>query len=178
MDLDLARSWRTASGRWGSGTRWATPLSFAMYPRDGPINYPGLNAGSGWLCRKANTRSPGAGRRAGSRFYRAGVISWIFTPERRLDLKVAPQTDSNGSITIRATLSGSGEHNITVRADNLAMELPDQTVSLKTGIAQTIVWRARVVTRDAPWIAVVIPDKDFSQRKELTGALVAQPRNQ
>jgi Glycosyl hydrolase family 9/Cellulase N-terminal ig-like domain len=93
------------------------------------------------------------------------------TPEHNVDLKVEQETNPNGSVTLRATVSGSGEHSFSARVDNLAMERAEQTVLLKAGTPQTIVWRAQVVSRDAPWIAVVIPDKDLTQKKELTGSL-------
>jgi hypothetical protein len=93
------------------------------------------------------------------------------TPEHNVDLKVVQETNPNGSVTLRATVSGNGEHSFSARVDNLEMEQPEQTVMLKAGTPQTIVWRAQVVRRDAPWIAVVIPDKDLTQKKELTGSL-------
>jgi len=44
-------------------------------------------------------------------------------------------------------------------------------LNLAPGKPQTVVLRGRVSRTDAPWIAVVIPDDDFSQRRELTGTI-------
>jgi hypothetical protein len=91
------------------------------------------------------------------------------TPGRNLGMELAQQTDTNGVITIHATLSGSGTHSLALRADNLVPDKPEQTVTLQIGVPQTVTWRTRMVARDAPWTAVMIPDNDLAQREELTG---------
>jgi hypothetical protein len=91
------------------------------------------------------------------------------TTERNLNMRLTQQTDANGVVTVRAILSGAGTHSIAIRADNLAPDRPEQTVTLEIGVPQTVTWPARIVARDAPWTAVVIPDKDLAQREELTG---------
>jgi hypothetical protein len=98
-----------------------------------------------------------------------GSYSVDLTPERNLNMRLTQQTDANGVVTVGATLSGTGMHSIAIRAGNLVPDRPEQTVALQTGAPQTVTWRARMVARDAPWIAVVIPDKDLAQREELTG---------
>jgi hypothetical protein len=91
------------------------------------------------------------------------------TPQRNLNLHLTQQTDANGVVTVGATLSGVGTHSISIRADNLVPDRPEQTVVLQTGASQTIKWRARMEARDVPWTAVIIPDKDLALREELTG---------
>ena len=93
------------------------------------------------------------------------------TPNRNVSVLLTQQTEANGSVTVRALLSGKGEHTIAIRSDNLTMERTEQTVDLKANAPYPIVWRARIADRNAPWTAVVIPDKDLSQRQELTAAL-------
>ncbi len=95
------------------------------------------------------------------------------TPNRNVNVLLTQQTEANGSVTVRATLSGKGEHKVTIRADNLTVERPEQTVVLKADAPYPVVWRARIADRNAPWTAVVIPDEDVSQRQELTAALTS-----
>jgi len=91
-----------------------------------------------------------------------------FNLDSHLEMSVSGQKDSAGMVTVRATLAGSGRHTIALRSDNLAMEPAAREVNLKAGVPQTIEWQARPAP-GAPWIAVVIPDRDMSRRKELTG---------
>ncbi|MGE5647172.1 MAG: glycoside hydrolase family 9 protein [Acidobacteriota bacterium] len=61
-----------------------------------------------------------------------------------------------GEVTIRAR----GARRYSVRAENLALEPAAE------GAAE---WRGRVVDRNTPWFAVVIPDGDRARRQEVTG---------
>jgi len=91
-----------------------------------------------------------------------------FNLDNDLEMSVSGQKDAAGMVTVRATLAGTGRHTIALRSDNLEMEPAAREVNLKAGVPQAIEWQARPAP-DAPWIAVVIPDRDMSRRKELTG---------
>jgi hypothetical protein len=91
-------------------------------------------------------------------------------PERNVDVQLTQQTEANGAVTITAKLSGAGAHSFSLRADNLTVDKPEQTVTLQAGIPLTLTWKARMTAADAPWTAVLIPDKDLGQRRELTAA--------
>ena len=87
-----------------------------------------------------------------------------------LDLELAPATEGNGEVTIRLTATGSGRHTFTIRADNLAVDQPEKELVLRKGTPGSLVWKARMNSLDAPWVAVVIPDGDVGQRREAIGA--------
>lgn len=92
------------------------------------------------------------------------------TPDRNVSISLTQQRDGNGSISVRAVVSGRGEHRLAIRADNLTLDKPEQILALKDGVLQTVVWHGQITNRNEPWTAVVIPDGEVSQRQELTGA--------
>ena len=89
--------------------------------------------------------------------------------ENSLDMRVTTAAATAGVVTIRAALSGSGDHTIAIRTDNLSAGPSSRKVTLRPGTPQTVEWQAKRETADAPWVAVVIPDNDLSDRKEVTG---------
>jgi hypothetical protein len=94
--------------------------------------------------------------------------------ENSLDMRVTTGPATGGAatagvVTIRVALSGSGDHTIALRTDNLSAEPSSRKVTLRPGTPQTVEWQVRRETADAPWVAVVIPDNDLSDRKEVTG---------
>lgn len=100
-----------------------------------------------------------------------GTYSVDFRAGRHLDFRLAQQTSADGVVTITATVEGSGRHTLAVRTDNLDMGEPQRTVELEEGAFEVIVWSGRVVSREAPWFAVVVPDSDISQRKDVTASV-------
>jgi hypothetical protein len=100
-----------------------------------------------------------------------GSYAVNLAPGGDLDLRVSQETGATGTVTIRAAVSGSGDHRLALRTDNLVLDRPERTVTLQPGAPQTLVWRAKLASQDAPWMAVLLPDNDLSQRKELTGSL-------
>ena len=85
----------------------------------------------------------------------------------------APGTEANGEVAIRLTAAGSGRHTFTIRADNLAVDQPEKELVLREGTPGSLVWKARMNSLGAPWVAVVVPDGDLGQRRE---AISAAPR--
>jgi len=88
--------------------------------------------------------------------------------DNQVEMTVSGQKDAAGVVTIRVALSGAGHHTIVLRTDNLALNAAPREVDLKPGTPQTVEWQGRPLA-DAPWITVIVPDREFSQRKELTG---------
>jgi hypothetical protein len=86
-----------------------------------------------------------------------------------LDFSVASSTSANGEVTISVAASGSGQHTFEVRGENLAVNQPKKSVTLREGREGRVTWKARVVTANAPWVIVVIPDDDITQREEIFG---------
>jgi Glycosyl hydrolase family 9 len=91
------------------------------------------------------------------------------TKGKVLDFKAEEETGAGGDVTIRVAAAGEGRHTFQLRTDNLELSEPARVVVLTPGAPRTIVWKARMLSTGAPWIAVMIPDHDFASRKELTG---------
>jgi hypothetical protein len=98
----------------------------------------------------------------------AGSYTVDLRPERNVDLRLTQETDSNGVVRVMATISGAGPHHIFLRADNLKVDNPAQSVTLENGTPATVVWRGKLVSTGTPWTIVAIPDMDMAQRRELT----------
>jgi hypothetical protein len=86
-----------------------------------------------------------------------------------LDVGLSREAGPSGTISIRARVSGSGDHTLSIRSDNLTIEQPVRRVTLHPGAPQTLEWQAKPASPGSPWIAVVIPDDQVSLRRELTG---------
>jgi len=86
-----------------------------------------------------------------------------------LDYKVTKETAGAGEVKIAVSARGSGSHWFSIRTENLAINGGEKELSLRSGVAGTVEWRARVSSPDTPWVAVVVPDDDLSQRKEVMG---------
>ncbi len=91
-------------------------------------------------------------------------------PGKALDFDVSKEASTAREVTIRVSARGSGAHRFALRVDNLTVSGADSEVTLRPGVAGTLEWRARIASPDTPWVAVVFPDDDLAQRKELTGA--------
>ncbi len=103
------------------------------------------------------------------------IYSLDLRAERVLDFKASFQTAGENAVVLRAWADGGGDHAFSVRSDNLVLSEPAmQKVHLIAGRKQEIVWHARVVSPETPWVALVIPDGEQGNRAELTGA--ASPR--
>ena len=75
---------------------------------------------------------------------------------------------AGGEVTIRVTANGSGTRVYALRAENLRVSGPlARTVTLRPGRAATVEWKARRVSADEPWVAVVVEDGDARRRREL-----------
>jgi hypothetical protein len=74
-------------------------------------------------------------------------------------------------VILKVSVCGQGAHRFAVRSDNLTVEDGTKQLTLKAGAAQTFTWRARIVAKDTPWVAVIVPDGDLSQRQELMGSV-------
>jgi hypothetical protein len=101
----------------------------------------------------------------------AGTYNVDFRPGTFLHFTPSAETSGNGVVTLKATVAGAGRHTIALRTDNLAVTSASREVDLQPGKPLTVTWQAKLVTPQAPWIAVMIPDNDTTQRVELTGVL-------
>ena len=92
-------------------------------------------------------------------------------PGRALDFSIEAATAPNGQVTLRVTARGDGAHTFALRVENLDVDARERAVTLRPGAAQTVGWKGRMIARDEPWVAVVIPDGDAAQRRDAVGAL-------
>jgi Glycosyl hydrolase family 9/Cellulase N-terminal ig-like domain len=90
---------------------------------------------------------------------------------KALDFEVSKETSAAGEVTVKVSAQGNGSHRFALRADNLTVSGAEREVTLRSGVAGTLEWRTRIASADTLWVAVVIPDDDLSQRKEVTGAV-------
>jgi hypothetical protein len=84
-----------------------------------------------------------------------------------LDFTVVSSSREHDQVTIEVTARGTGSHKFTMRAENLAVLEPEKDVVLRSGSSQKLTWEGRINSPDCPWVVVVFPDGDLSQRKEL-----------
>jgi hypothetical protein len=77
------------------------------------------------------------------------------------------ETANGGKIVIRLSARGQGRHRFTVRAENLAITGPNQELDLNKDAQTTAQWTASVVNAKAHWVAVVVPDGNLAQRREV-----------
>lgn len=88
-----------------------------------------------------------------------------------LNYEVAKKVTANGDITIKLTVKGNGSHHFNIRTDNLSLSATAKEFKLKNGTPLTMEWHGHITSADTPWVAVVVPDNDISQRKEIRGAI-------
>jgi hypothetical protein len=90
-------------------------------------------------------------------------------PGRSLDYEVTKESTGAGEVKIKVSARGQGSHRFALRVDNLTLTGAEKELTLRSGTVGTAEWRARIGSEDTPWVAVVVPDDDMSQRKEVTG---------
>ncbi len=99
-----------------------------------------------------------------------GIYSLDLRAERVLDFRVLSQDVRQNEIVLRVSASGAGDHTFAVRSDNLSLSQPSvQSIHLTPGGKKEIIWHARVVSPETPWVALVIPDGDLRRRTEVNG---------
>jgi len=91
-------------------------------------------------------------------------------PAQAVDFRVSSEAGAGAAITLRLSADGTGRHTFTVRAFNLDVGQPEKTIALESGRTTTVEWQAILKSPDVPWVVVVFPDGDLSQRQEATGA--------
>ena len=90
-----------------------------------------------------------------------------------MDFQVSEKTASNGEVTIEVTVRGRGAHKFAVRSENVSFPQAERVVNLPSD--GSIRWQGQMISRDMPWVAVVVPDGDLSQRQEALGRPVERP---
>ena len=100
-------------------------------------------------------------------FLPGGSYNLELRPDKALSFEVSSTTSTKGEVTIKVKVLGKGTHHFSLRTDNLTIINNTKELILKADKTGTLEWRARVTTMDTPWVALVIPDDDLSERKEV-----------
>jgi hypothetical protein len=88
-----------------------------------------------------------------------------------LSYEISQKVSANGEVTIRLTAQGNGPHHFNIRTDNLTLASESKEFNLKAGNTLSFEWTCRITSPDTPWVAVIVPDNNLSQRKEIRGAV-------
>ena len=99
-----------------------------------------------------------------------GVYHLDLRPGHDLDFDIKAVAGANGEIEIRLSASGSGRHKFELRSENLDVDSTPHELSLQPARKSNFTWKARSKSAHQPWVAVVIPDDDISQRRDLVGS--------
>ncbi|NLE37477.1 MAG: hypothetical protein GX621_05570, partial [Pirellulaceae bacterium] len=75
-----------------------------------------------------------------------------------IELSVSRESTPDGQVTIHAILQGKGRVRVAIRASNLNVENPEQTVQLEAEKPQTVTWTAKTISAREPWVAVIVPN--------------------
>jgi hypothetical protein len=59
----------------------------------------------------------------------------------------------------------------TLRLHNVELENPQINVTPKKDAPVALTWHGKVISTNEPWIAVIIPNGAFAQRRELMGSV-------
>jgi len=90
-------------------------------------------------------------------------------PAHAIQLETSTTTANKGEIIIKLNVRGLGNHHFNIRADNLTISGTQKELLCKKGKTSTIEWHARISSPGEPWVALIIPDDDIQQRKEVRG---------
>jgi hypothetical protein len=84
-----------------------------------------------------------------------------------LGLTVTSTTATNGQITIRLTTTTTAARSFELSSEGLVINGGRTSTRRNPAAPFTFEWKARIADARVPWVAVVIPDGDVSQRYEL-----------
>ena len=104
-------------------------------------------------------------------------ISVLPAAIQRLDLRshgymeysVSHSRAADGRLEIRVKAKGSGQHQFSLRSDNVHFAEPMQKTGLGRNQETILTWSGEIESKEAPWVVVVIPDNDLSRRREIVG---------
>jgi len=89
--------------------------------------------------------------------------------QKPFDFAAAVETAPDGAITISVKAQLEGPHRFALRTYNLRVRESDQTAELKFGGSKTLKWHAKKNSPKEPWVAVIVPDGNLAERKEIVG---------
>ena len=86
-----------------------------------------------------------------------------------ISLEQLSWTQENGKIKFAVNISGNGKHHLKCYTQNLKIEKSEKNIELKANGPQNIFFQVKVENKNAPWVFLVVPDNDFSSKKEACG---------
>jgi hypothetical protein len=98
-----------------------------------------------------------------------GIYNLDLRPGQALDFDVTGITSINGRVTVKLTARGNGSHHFIIRTDNLKITDIQKDLILKSGQTVILEWHGSIISKETPWIAVVIPDDNILLKKEVFG---------
>jgi hypothetical protein len=105
-------------------------------------------------------------------FLPAGTYDMDLRSDNAFTFEVSGTSSANGEITVTAIVRGNGSHQLAMKTHNLTIREPVKHVNLKSGERITLKWHCKIESEDEPWVAVLIPDKNIANHKELTGPVL------
>ncbi len=90
---------------------------------------------------------------------------------RAMDFDVSFEQMDGERLKIKVRAHGGGGHEFEIRAENLTVSPPKQELSLEGSEAAELSWSGRIESANVPWVAVIIPDDNLAERKELIGTI-------
>jgi hypothetical protein len=90
--------------------------------------------------------------------------------DKPFDIKLTGSTSAKGDVVITATIEGNGSHSFKVRSSNLAIKDTEKKVTLQQGKKTVLKWQLKTLHADEPWVALVVPDDDMANRREVFGS--------
>jgi hypothetical protein len=84
---------------------------------------------------------------------------------------LAAETEADGKVAIRLSARGRGHHRFSLRVENLVVGDSSLELDLDANQTKAATWDGTVANAKAPWVAVVIPDDNLAQRREVTSTV-------
>jgi len=88
-----------------------------------------------------------------------------------LDYEISKSYKGKEEVIIRIVAKGTGSHRFSIRSDNLTLSRPEKELKLETGSRGLVEWLCRITNPEMPWVALIVPDDNYSLRKEVWGAV-------
>lgn len=107
------------------------------------------------------------GKRIERTFLSGGKYHLDIKKENFLELGVRQKIQKNEGVSIEVNVKSAGSHVISIRLNNLSISGSRRNVSFKSGGERKIIWNCRIIHKEMPWIALVVPDHDLSQSLEI-----------
>ncbi len=79
------------------------------------------------------------------------------------------QTASVKAVVLKIAVRGKGIHRFSIRADGVKFTDSEKKVELRAGLETVLEFRGKPISPQEPWVALVVPDEDWTKGKEARG---------